>query len=425
MAVTFGFYNSKNGDRTYNAEQMSSIFSGIIKDGVFADHPEEGMQLKVTIGTGLKVVVGPGRAWFNDTWTNNDSPLELDVPAPPALDTMERIDAVVLEVNKTNEADSTPGMTPSSVAGRSNAFVVVTGTASADPQPPTLRDGNGIHQHLIAYVRTRWDHQDSVYWVTNMVGVTNGSPIIIGAVQSVSAENVLAQWHNEVDNLVAAQLAQYLNDDGSMLYSKIENVVGRMHQVYVYRGNLNPDSTTQRAEIYYNDIAVNISDPWRMIPNPAVDDGKFDQIKLNDGVISKNGLLWRVVDIIDTDSEDFSPPSRIVVESVGRYLPEEKTPLEAHFSITNDGATCDKTFAEISQAILDGRELDLIYDISNTMRAKLTYVYNTNAAGTEIVAITANYSDIWPSSSSLGDWGWEVVSFTYHPNRLTYVVSTQ
>ena len=36
MALTSGFYNSINGDRTYNAEQMSSIFDGIINDGVFA-----------------------------------------------------------------------------------------------------------------------------------------------------------------------------------------------------------------------------------------------------------------------------------------------------------------------------------------------------------------------------------------------------
>ena len=35
MAVTYGFYNSSNGDRKYNAEQFGSIFDGIILDGVF------------------------------------------------------------------------------------------------------------------------------------------------------------------------------------------------------------------------------------------------------------------------------------------------------------------------------------------------------------------------------------------------------
>ena len=34
MAFTCGFFNSENGDRKYNAEQMSAIFDGIIADGV-------------------------------------------------------------------------------------------------------------------------------------------------------------------------------------------------------------------------------------------------------------------------------------------------------------------------------------------------------------------------------------------------------
>ena len=35
MTVSYGFYNSLNGDRKYNARHMSMIFDGIIRDGVF------------------------------------------------------------------------------------------------------------------------------------------------------------------------------------------------------------------------------------------------------------------------------------------------------------------------------------------------------------------------------------------------------
>ena len=35
MAVTYGFYNSSNGDRKYNALQFSRLFEGIIRDGGF------------------------------------------------------------------------------------------------------------------------------------------------------------------------------------------------------------------------------------------------------------------------------------------------------------------------------------------------------------------------------------------------------
>ena len=36
MSVSSGFFNSLNGDRKYNAAQMSAIFDGLIIDGVFA-----------------------------------------------------------------------------------------------------------------------------------------------------------------------------------------------------------------------------------------------------------------------------------------------------------------------------------------------------------------------------------------------------
>ena len=37
MAVTYGFYDSTGGDRKYNAEQMGSIFDGIISDGFYSN----------------------------------------------------------------------------------------------------------------------------------------------------------------------------------------------------------------------------------------------------------------------------------------------------------------------------------------------------------------------------------------------------
>ena len=36
MAFQCGFFNSINGDRKYNAEQMNNPFSKIISNGVFA-----------------------------------------------------------------------------------------------------------------------------------------------------------------------------------------------------------------------------------------------------------------------------------------------------------------------------------------------------------------------------------------------------
>ena len=96
MAISFGFYNSKNHDRVYDAEQLSAIFDGIIRDGIIQNWPDANGGFKVTAGSGMTIVVSPGRAWFNHTWTLNDAPLTMAVQAAGGS---ARTDLVVLEVN--------------------------------------------------------------------------------------------------------------------------------------------------------------------------------------------------------------------------------------------------------------------------------------------------------------------------------------
>ena len=50
MAWTSGFFNSVNGDRLYNADQMSHIFEGLITDGVYES---VGNKLAVQPNSGL------------------------------------------------------------------------------------------------------------------------------------------------------------------------------------------------------------------------------------------------------------------------------------------------------------------------------------------------------------------------------------
>lgn len=66
MGLSYGFYNSRNGDRKYDAEQFGEIFNGLINDGVYANYKEA---LKIVPGPGKReIVIRPGRAWFNGTW---------------------------------------------------------------------------------------------------------------------------------------------------------------------------------------------------------------------------------------------------------------------------------------------------------------------------------------------------------------------
>ena len=138
MAVRSGFFNSKptgsGWDRVYDALDLSSIFDGIIQDGIFQSYAEG---LVVRQATGLRTVVNTGRAWFNHTWTLNDSDLVLVHDVPDT--TYNRIDLVVLEVNESENV-------------RANTIKVITGTPDGSPKSPNLINNDMVHQYALASV---------------------------------------------------------------------------------------------------------------------------------------------------------------------------------------------------------------------------------------------------------------------------------
>ena len=178
MAVTYGFYDSLNHDRLYNAQQMSAIFDGIINDGVFMS---VGNQFHTVAGTGMQVIVKSGRAWFDSTWTLNDAEYPLSIDAADVL--LTRIDAVVLEVN-------------SEVAPRANTIKVVKGTPASTPAKPTLTNTATIHQHALAYVTVA----KNITAITNsmieiVVGKTE-TPYVTAILQTTDITDLYNQWED-------------------------------------------------------------------------------------------------------------------------------------------------------------------------------------------------------------------------------------
>ena len=187
MAVTYGFYNALNHDRLYDAIQMSSIFDGIIQDGIFSTI---GTSMIVTAPEdGMFVDVGPGRAWFNHTWTLNDT--EYPVEAEEAEVVLDRIDAVILEVNAAAEV-------------RANSIKFLKGTPSSNPVKPTLTHNAEVNQYALAYVTIRAG-QTTIFQsdIENVVG-TDETPFVTGLLQQVSVEQLLLQWNDDFYRYFAA-----------------------------------------------------------------------------------------------------------------------------------------------------------------------------------------------------------------------------
>lgn len=187
MSVSSGFFNSLNGDRKYNAAQMSAIFDGLIIDGVFASI---GTAFAVKAAGGLTVNVGIGKAWFDHTWTVNDSILPMTAPEAEVL--LDRIDAVVLEVNGTESV-------------RENTIKFVKGNPSSAPSRPTLTNERNVHQYPLCYIYRKYgtaviNQAD----ITPMVG-TESTPFVTGILQTISLDELLGKWQDELDRFTDAR----------------------------------------------------------------------------------------------------------------------------------------------------------------------------------------------------------------------------
>lgn len=187
MSVSSGFFNSLNGDRKYNAAQMSAIFDGLIIDGVFASI---GTAFAVKAAGGLTVNVGIGKAWFDHTWTVNDSILPMTAPEAEVL--LDRIDAVVLEVNGMESV-------------RENTIKFVKGNPSSAPSRPTLTNEGNVYQYPLCYIYRKYgtaviNQAD----ITPMVG-TESTPFVTGILQTVSLDELLGKWQDELDRFTDAR----------------------------------------------------------------------------------------------------------------------------------------------------------------------------------------------------------------------------
>lgn len=238
MAFSCGFYNSLNGDRKYNARQVSELFDGIIRDGVYASI---GDKLTVKQGTGMQITVGTGRAWFNHSWSLVDAEYPLTVDQSDLI--LDRIDAVVLEVNESTEV-------------RNNSIKMVKGIAASSPQKPTMTDTEFVHQYPLAYISVK---KGATEITTANIEINVGKddcPYVTSILEAVSIEELYAQWEAQFKGWEEGQKTQFEEWFGEIKGQLGEDVAGNL-QMQVNALQIQVDAATSR--IY---TAVLLASRW-------------------------------------------------------------------------------------------------------------------------------------------------------------------
>lgn len=136
MSIRYGFFNSVNGDRTYNAEDFTDIFEGIVTDGVFYNQGNKFNVQKDPQNIPLGFIIQSGRAMFEGKYFEVVEPEKITLSNNPSGKRIDYICLVFDFQNRLCKIDS------------------IMGTVVQDnPVPPTIPTEEGAKYYPIASVK--------------------------------------------------------------------------------------------------------------------------------------------------------------------------------------------------------------------------------------------------------------------------------
>ena len=180
MAITCGFFNAikdsrGNYDRTYNADQMSTYFEGLVSDGVYES---VGDALQVVAGSGMEVQVKSGRALIGSKWLKNDSTYAITLKASHV--TLNRYTAIVARLD---------------TSARTITIVAKDGDNATTPTKPAITNSNTVKELCLAYVYVgRGVTAITQSAVEDTRANTNICGWVTGIVEQVDTSQLFLQW---------------------------------------------------------------------------------------------------------------------------------------------------------------------------------------------------------------------------------------
>ena len=195
MAITFGFFNAikqTDGtyDRTYNAEQMSGYFEGLVSDGVYEN---VGDAMQVIASGGMQVQVKSGRMLIDSKWLKNDAAYSIDIT--PAHVTLNRYTAIVARLDK---------------SARTISIVAKDGENATDPVKPAISDTVSVKEMCLAYIYVgRGVTEITQSAIEDTRPDTNICGWVTGIIEQVDTSQLFLQWQTAYEEFYTKFTAQF------------------------------------------------------------------------------------------------------------------------------------------------------------------------------------------------------------------------
>ena len=206
MAWKSGFFNSVNGDRLYNADDMRKIFDGLITDGVYESVDDK---LAVQPNSGMTIQIATGRGWFNKRWVENSTPYTLTIESADV--TLNRYAAVCIKVDNT---DSVRNATP---------YIKYSEYATSAVKP-TMTRTDTVKEYCLAYV---YIPANTTTITASLIEDTRGNNDlcgwVTGLIEQLSTTTLFTQWQ-DIFNTWFNNLGDLINENTeTMLVNALPN----------------------------------------------------------------------------------------------------------------------------------------------------------------------------------------------------------
>ena len=261
MSMRSGFFNSVDGDRLYNAEDMTMPYRNLISNGVF---PNPSSNLQVMTSSGMTVQVMEGSGMFGRCWAHNDAPVLLTLDAAPA--NLNRIDAVIAKCDNTE-------------AVRAVNLEIKKGTPSSNPVVPEMLRSDNVNEYCLATVRIAPGTASITQsMITDTRADTAVCGWVTGLITQVDTSTLFKQWqvayqeqyesNTEAFNAWFSSLKSILSDDDS--------AAAEIIRLSTYKADKNTLTVSLTAEgwsssdgYFYQTVPADISENDLILVSPA------------------------------------------------------------------------------------------------------------------------------------------------------------
>ena len=404
MAILSGYFHSKNGDRRYNADEMSRYFAGLISSGVLANYQGK---LMVSATTGMNIKIGTGRAYFSDgKFIENTADISLIIdPSDVALN---RIDRIVLKKDINENI-------------RESTIVLKKGTPAVDPVASDVVRDAYVEELSLATI-----YVGKLVEEITQANITDTRPdsavcgYVTGLIDQLDISEAYAQYIAQTEEILEEQQQEF--DDW---FVNIKDTLASATLIRGYYSNYVPNEDyeenipiqiplynrlTDIMQVYINGMRVMQDYDYTIISN--------EYIKLTNPVRKYNIISFEVFKSMDGTGVES------VVDTV--EMLEEDYLRKAKYEYHANGLDDNVKLSQLAQDFLIGKgdyvgvaeNIELVIDVYGTLSASAPFVGSGSAEDPFIWFMLGKYNNAHTSEDSTTSTRKITFDFT-HASRIS------